>query len=223
MNLVRVWGGGVYESDEFYDVCDELGLLVWQDFAFACAAYPEIEPIRSEVVAEARDKRRPALGPPSLVLWNGNNENIWLHGRRRLGRGPRRPRLGTRLLPRPAADDRRRGRPSRFYTVASPWSGSESLFANDVDHETHHSWDVWNRLSDEHYRDSVPRFVSEFGWQAPPAWRTLRDAVTDEPLRVDAPGVVHHQKADDGMAKLAAGSHRGSARWTRRSSTAGTT
>lgn len=205
VNLIRVWGGGVYESDEFYDVCDELGLLVWQDFAFACAAYPEIEPIRSEVVAEARDNVARLSGHPSLVLWNGNNENIWLHDVDGWGEV-----LGDRgwgldyyldLLPTivDAVD------PSRFYTVASPWSGSESLFANDVDHETHHSWDVWNRLSDEHYRDSVPRFVSEFGWQAPPAWRTLRDAVTDEPLRVDAPGVVHHQKADDGMAKLARG------------------
>lgn len=205
VNLVRVWGGGVYESNDFYDVCDELGLLVWQDFPFACSAYPEGEPIRSEVIAEARDNVARLARHPSLVLWNGNNENIWLHDADGWGE-----ELGDRgwgldyyldLLPTivDAVD------PSRFYTVASPWSGDEALFANDVDHETHHSWDVWNRLSDEHYRDSVPRFVSEFGWQAPPAWRTLREAVTDEPLRVDAPGVVHHQKAADGMAKLARG------------------
>ncbi|MBA8989732.1 beta-mannosidase [Curtobacterium pusillum] len=204
-NLVRVWGGGVYESNDFYEVCDELGLLVWQDFLFACSAYPEVEPIRSEVIAEARDNVARLARHPSLVLWNGNNENIWLHDVDGWG-----DELGDRgwgldyyldLLPTivDAVD------PSRFYTVASPWSGSESLFANDVDHETHHSWDVWNRLSDDHYRDSVPRFVSEFGWQAPPAWRTLRDAVTDEPMRVDSPGVVHHQKAADGMAKLARG------------------
>jgi len=205
VNLVRVWGGGVYESDDFYDVCDEAGLLVWQDFAFACAAYPEIEPIRSEVVAEARDNVARLAGHPSLVVWNGNNENIWLHdadgwadvlGDRGWGLDYYLDLLPTIV---DAVD------PSRFYTVASPWSGSESLPANDVDHETHHSWDVWNRLSDDHYRDSVPRFVSEFGWQAPPAWRTLREAVTDEPLRVDSPGVVHHQKADDGMGKLARG------------------
>ncbi len=205
VNLVRVWGGGVYESHDFYEACDELGLLVWQDFPFACAAYPEIEPIRSEVVAEARDNVARLARHPSLVVWNGNNENIWLHEVDGWG-----ATLGDRgwgldyyldLLPTivDAVD------PSRFYTVASPWSGSESLFANDVDHETHHSWDVWNRLSDEHYRDSVPRFVSEFGWQAPPAWRTLRDAVTDEPMTPTSPGVVHHQKAAEGMAKLARG------------------
>ncbi|GAA1494245.1 glycoside hydrolase family 2 protein [Curtobacterium herbarum] len=204
-NLVRVWGGGVYESHDFYQRCDELGLLVWQDFLFACAAYPEVEPIRSEVIAEARDNVGRLARHPSLVVWNGNNENIWLHDADGWGE-----ELGDRgwgldyyldLLPTivDAVD------PSRFYTVASPWSGAESLAANDVDHETHHSWDVWNRVSDEHYRDSAPRFVSEFGWQAPPAWRTLRDAVTDEPMTPTSPGVVHHQKADDGMGKLARG------------------
>ncbi|WP_439693635.1 glycoside hydrolase family 2 protein [Curtobacterium sp. SP.BCo] len=205
VNLLRVWGGGVYESNDFYEVCDELGLLVWQDFPFACSAYPEGEPIRSEVIAEARDNVARLSRHPSLVVWNGNNENVWLHDVDGWG-----DTLGDRgwgldyyldLLPTivDAVD------PSRFYTVASPWSGAESLEPNDVDHETHHSWDVWNRLPDTAYRDSVPRFVSEFGWQAPPAWRTLRDAVTDEPLRVDSPGVVHHQKAADGMGKLARG------------------
>jgi len=205
VNLVRVWGGGVYESRDFYEVCDELGLLVWQDFAFACAAYPEVEPIRSEVIAEARDNVARLSRHPSLVVWNGNNENIWLHevdgwaetlGDRGWGLDYYLDLLPTIV---DAVD------PSRFYTVASPWSGSESLFANDVDHETHHSWDAWNRLPDAAYRDSVPRFVSEFGWQAPPAWRTLRDAVTDSPMAVDSPGVVDHQKAVDGMGKLARG------------------
>src|SRR5699024_9452560 len=54
-NLIRVWGGGLYETDEFYDLCDDLGLMVWQDFTFACAAYPEDEPLRGEILAEARD------------------------------------------------------------------------------------------------------------------------------------------------------------------------
>ncbi|WFR68080.1 hypothetical protein P9139_07070 [Curtobacterium flaccumfaciens] len=205
VNLVRVWGGGVYESGDFYGVCDELGLLVWQDFPFACSAYPEVEPIRSEVVAEARDNVARLSRHPSLVVWNGNDENIWLHDADGWDASLEGRGWGLDyyldLLPTivDAVD------PSRFYTVASPWSGSESLPANDVDHETHHSWDVWNRLSDDHYRDSVPRFVSEFGWQAPPAWHTMRSAVADEPLRVDSPGVVHHQKAADGMAKLARG------------------
>ncbi|PYY33835.1 glycoside hydrolase family 2 protein [Curtobacterium sp. MCJR17_055] len=204
-NLVRVWGGGVYESHDFYELCDERGLLVWQDFPFACAAYPEDEPLRGEVIAEAQDNVARLSRHPSLVVWNGNNENIWLHDVDGWGDelGDRPWGLGYYLDLLPTIVDA--VDPSRFYTVASPWSGSESIEPNHVDHETHHSWDVWNRVSDDHYRDSVPRFVSEFGWQAPPAWRTLRDAVTDEPMTPTSPGVVHHQKAADGMAKLARG------------------
>jgi beta-mannosidase len=77
VDLVRVWGGGIYESEDFYDVCDELGLLVWQDFLFACAAYPEEQPLRGEVEAEARENVVRLMPHPSLVLWNGNNENLW--------------------------------------------------------------------------------------------------------------------------------------------------
>lgn len=77
IDLVRVWGGGIYESDAFYDACDELGLMVWQDFLFACAAYPEEQPLRGEVDAEARENVVRLMPHPSLVLWNGNNENLW--------------------------------------------------------------------------------------------------------------------------------------------------
>ncbi|WIB64086.1 glycoside hydrolase family 2 protein [Curtobacterium sp. MCBD17_040] len=204
-NLVRVWGGGVYESRDFYEECDARGLLVWQDFLFACSAYPEGEPMRSEVIAEARDNVARLSRHPSLVVWNGNNENIWLHDdmgwAAELGDRPWGLDYYLDLLPTivDAVD------PSRFYTAASPWSGDERVYANDVDHETHHSWQVWNQIGDEHYRDSVPRFVSEFGWQAPPQWRTIREAVDDEPMTPTSPGVVHHQKAEDGMGKLARG------------------
>ena len=95
--------------------------------------------------------------------------------------------------------------PSRPYSAGSPWSGSWAHVPNDPDHQTFHSWDVWNREDYLHYRDSAPRFVSEFGWQAPPAWRTLRDAVTDDPITPNSPGVLHHQKAIAGNDKLAKG------------------
>lgn len=77
VDLVRVWGGGIYEDRAFYDTCDELGLMVWQDFLFACAAYPEEQPLRSEIEAEARENVSRLMSHPSLVLWNGNNENLW--------------------------------------------------------------------------------------------------------------------------------------------------
>jgi beta-mannosidase len=76
VNLLRVWGGGTYESDDFYDLCDEQGVLVWQDFLFACAGYPEDEPLFSEVAAEAREAVSRLAPHPSLALWCGGNEAI---------------------------------------------------------------------------------------------------------------------------------------------------
>ena len=78
-NMLRVWGGGIYETDDFYNICDELGVMVWQDFPFACAMYPEEEPFATEVEAEARENVARLSSHPSLVLWNGNNENLWAY------------------------------------------------------------------------------------------------------------------------------------------------
>ncbi|WP_406262095.1 glycoside hydrolase family 2 protein [Streptomyces chartreusis] len=208
VDLVRVWGGGIYESEDFYDACDELGLLVWQDFPFACAAYPEEQPLRGEVEAEARENVVRLMPHPSLVLWNGNNENLW--GFRDWGWEPRLAGdswgegyyLG--VLPRVVAELD----PTRPYTAGSPWSGSWDRHPNDPAHGTHHSWEVWNRRDHADYRLSVPRFVAEFGWQAPPAYATLRRALPDEELAPDSPGMLHHQKADDGNGKLRRGLER---------------
>ncbi|MEU1024086.1 glycoside hydrolase family 2 protein [Streptomyces sp. NPDC005904] len=207
-DLVRVWGGGIYEDDAFYDACDELGLMVWQDFLFACAAYPEEQPLRGEVEAEARENVVRLMPHPSLVLWNGNNENLW---------GFRdwqweEPLAGDSwgegyylgLLPRVVAELD----PTRAYSAGSPWSGSWAHHPNDPDHGTYHSWEVWNRQDYTEYLANVPRFVSEFGWQAPPALATLRRALPGESLAPDSPGMLHHQKAEDGNAKLRRGLER---------------
>jgi beta-mannosidase len=202
IDLVRVWGGGIYEDDAFYDVCDALGLMVWQDFLFACSAYPEEQPLRGEVEAEARDNVVRLMPHPSLVLWNGNNENLW--GFRDWDWEPALAGdswgegyyLG--LLPRVVAELD----PTRPYTAGSPWSGSWDHHPNDPAHGTHHSWEVWNRQDYAEYRASVPRFVAEFGWQAPPALATLRRALPGEDLAPDSPGMLHHQKAEDGNGKL---------------------
>ncbi|MET8947018.1 glycoside hydrolase family 2 protein [Streptomyces sp. NPDC004542] len=208
IDLVRIWGGGIYEDDAFYDVCDELGLMVWQDFLFACSAYPEEQPLRGEVEAEARENVVRLMPHPSLVLWNGNNENLW--GFRDWGWEPELAGdswgegyyLG--LLPRVVAELD----PTRPYTAGSPWSGSWDHHPNDPAHGTHHSWEVWNRRDFAEYRDSVPRFVAEFGWQAPPALATLRRALPGEDLAPDSPGMLHHQKAEDGNGKLNRGVER---------------
>ncbi|WP_416903623.1 glycoside hydrolase family 2 protein [Micromonospora echinospora] len=204
VNLVRVWGGGVHESDAFYDACDELGLLVWQDFLFACAAYPEEEPIRSEVLAEARENVVRLSSHPSLAIWNGNNENLWMRLDKDWAAQPGGELTwGERYYLEWLPELLRQLDPTRPYTEGSPWSGSWAHDPNDTDHQTFHSWDAWNEDDYTVYRDSSPRFVSEFGWQGAAAWRTLRDAITDPELRVDADNVRHHQKAIDGHAKLA--------------------
>ncbi|GAA4965931.1 glycoside hydrolase family 2 protein [Actinoplanes utahensis] len=206
VNLVRVWGGGIYEDRAFYELCDELGLLVWQDFLFACACYPEDEPIFSEVVAEARENVTRLSPHPSLITWNGNNENLWLHDAMNWAAEPGGgeswgEKYYLQTLPAIVAELD----PTRPYQAGSPWSGSWEHAPNSPDHQTFHSWEVWNREDYGNYRDSAPRFVSEFGWQAPPAWTTLRDAVSDDPMLPDSPGVLHHQKAEDGNGKLARG------------------
>jgi len=210
VNLVRVWGGGIYEADDFYDECDERGLLVWQDFLFACACYSEEDPLRSEVIAEVRDNVTRLAPHPSLVLWNGGNENLWgfvdwewevrLDGRT-WGDG-----FYHRLLPELLAELD----PGRPYVPGSPFSpaaaaGEEVRHPNDAAHGLMHVWDVWNERDYLAYREHRPRFASEFGWQGPPAWSTLRRSVSDDPLTPESPGMLVHQKAMEGQRKLERG------------------
>ncbi|ROS79141.1 glycoside hydrolase family 2 protein [Cellulomonas sp. PhB143] len=205
VNMLRIWGGGIYEKDELFDVCDELGVLVWQDFLFACSAYPETEELVAEVDAEARENVARLMPHPSLALWNGNNENIWGF----FDWGWKEPLDGKDwglgyyldVLPRAVAETD----PSRPYWAGSPYSGTMDRHPNDPAYGNHHSWEVWNREDYTAYADERPRFVSEFGYQAPPAWSTLAASVDDDPVLFDSPGVLHHQKAVDGNGKLASG------------------
>ena len=204
IDLLRIWGGGLYETDDFYDLCDELGILVWQDFLFACAAYNE-EALAVEVEAEARDNVQRLTPHPSLVLWNGNNENIWGHedwgwkaalGDQSWGAG-----FYFDLLPRIVAEVDG----TRPYWPGSPWSGNHERHPNDPDHGCMHIWDVWNSADYSVYRDYIPRFAAEYGWQAPATYTTLREAVDDPALASLGPMMHTHQKAANGDAKLATG------------------
>ena len=204
-NTLRVWGGGLYESDDFYNLADRLGLIIWQDFPFACAAYPEDEPFASEVEAEARDNIARLMRHPSLALWCGNNENIEGHqhwgwpaelGDLTWGAG-----FYHDLLPRVLAEVD----PARPYWPGSPYSGSPERDVHDPATGTVHIWTVWGSKDYTHYADYTPRFVAEFGFQGPPAYATLRASVSDDPLAADSPGVLHHQKAHEGNQKLLTG------------------
>lgn len=204
LNLVRVWGGGIYESDDFFDACDELGLLSWQDFLFACAAYAEEEPLRSEIEAEARDNVTRIAHHASLALLTGNNENLWGYEdwdwKRRLDGKTWGEYYYYELFPA-VIDELTQHVP---YAPGSPFS-PHGEHPNDPKHGTMHIWDLWNNLDWPHYRDYEPRFVAEFGWQGPPAWTTLTRAISDAPLTPESPGMIIHQKATEGNVKLVSG------------------
>lgn len=202
-NLLRVWGGGIWETGDFYDVCDERGILVWQDFPLACAAYSEEEPIRSEILAEARENVTRLAPHPSLILWNGGNENIWGYEdwgwKEQLDGATWGARYYYHDFPELLAELD----PTRPYHPGSP---SSPLFAgvhpNDDRHGTRHEWDAWNREDYTHHDNFVPRFCSEFGWQAPPAWTTLTGTLAPEDLDKESAAFLLHQKAEDGNGKL---------------------
>lgn len=204
-NFLRVWGGGRYESEDFYDLADELGLLVQQDFLFACAAYPEEEPIAGEVAAEAREQVVRLAHHPSLALWTGNNENIWGHADWGWAATLRGRSWGAgyyfETLPRIVAELD----PTRPYWPGSPYSGGPDRHPNDPAHGTTHIWDVWNTRDYTRYADYRPRFVAEFGFQGPPTYATFRRAISDEPPHPYSPSALHHQKATDGSSKLLRG------------------
>ena len=198
-NLIRVWGGGVFEDDAFYAACDESGMLVWQDFLFACAAYPEEAPFTEEVEAEARDNVSRLMHHASLAIWNGNNENLWfwflhdwetvLEGRS-WGEG-----FYFDVLPRVIADLD----PARAYICGSPSSGDRWREPNDPTRGVVHSW-----LPDDYrdYNGVRPRFVSEFGFQGPPTRATFDAAVHETAPAPFSRGTVQRQKAEGGTERI---------------------
>lgn len=199
-NAIRVWGGGLYEPSFFYGLCDELGLLVWQDFMFACALYPEEPPFPGLVEAEARAIVERLSPHPSVVLYCGGNECVW--GYQRWGW---KERLlpgqtwgiwyWTDLLPRVLAELD----PTRPYWPNSPWSGSVDTDVLDPDRGDRHTWDA----AIDGYRDLVPRLVSEFGHQSPASAASWRGAIAGpEPLAADSPASIHRQRATGGNAAM---------------------
>ena len=197
MNMVRVWGGGIYETEDFYDVCDELGLLVWQDFAFACTLYPVDEAFAELVRPEAEAQIRRIRHRASLALWCGNNE-IWLLNPRVTGDTAEAEllagyeRLFHEVLPEAVAS----GDPSTAYWPSSPWR-REGALGHEAGEKTGdtHFWDVWHsRHPVKDYEKWNFRFVSEFGMQSyssPATNATFSDAKDNN---VFGPVMENHQK-----------------------------
>ena len=202
VDLLRVWGGGLYEQEAFYEACDELGVMVWQDFALACAAYPEEEPFALEFEAEARDNVIRLSAYPSLVLWNGNNENLWGHEDWGWEAQLQGRTWGSdyyyRVFPEIVAELD----PTRPYWPGSPSSGPKDLYPNDPNYGCIHIWDVWNARDYTCYDDYSPRFVSEFGYQGPATYATWARALAPEDRSATSEAMLVHQKAAGGNTKL---------------------
>ena len=209
MNTLRIWGGGLYESELLYALCDELGILVWQDFTTACAAYSELDPLRSEFEAEAREHIVRLAWHPSLVHWNGSNENV--EGYHHWGWQEHIPEGAgwglayyTELFPSLLAELD----PTRSYTPTSPYSRPLPEDPRNPDHGTVHNWVAWASEEDNdytRYRDTVPRFSAEFGYQGPANYATVARAITERPLDADSETMLSHQKAEGGQDKLRRG------------------
>jgi beta-mannosidase len=199
MNMIRVWGGGIYESDTFYDLCDRLGLMVWQDFMFACGEYPQDERFLKGVRAESEQAIKRLRNHPSIVLWCGNNECEWLFCVENPGKHPDEmtgARIFRDLLPQ-ACKDHDGTRP---YWRSSPFG---SGFPNDESNGNHHQWLVWSFWKDfREYEKDNARFVTEFGFQAPANVKTMESCTAPEDRHPQSRVVEHHNKQVGGPERL---------------------
>jgi len=164
-NMLRVWGGGLVEYEDFYNLCDELGIMLWHDFQFACGHYPEDSRFLNMVEGEVEATIRRLRNHPSIILWCGNNENEMFDYLS--GFGLTRPKLNFELIPKAVS----RLDPSRPYWPSSPWGGENP---NDMNEGDRHNWEVYHGMVPiEGYLEDRARFLSEFGMQAAPSIKTM--------------------------------------------------
>ncbi|MFO7180105.1 MAG: hypothetical protein DIU78_015510 [Pseudomonadota bacterium] len=201
MNMLRVWGGGLYESSAFYDAADELGLLVWQDFPFACSYYPDDAAAQEAIRAEARAEVARIQHHVSLALYCGNNENLTMWEDKWGVAANHPPRYyGEAIYERVLPEVLEELDPERPYVPSSPCGGER---ANSGGSGDQHYWDVWHGRGDyPFYADSTARFASEFGFAAAPGPRAFARMLPDvpEPLSLDVrhPIARFHDKTAKG-------------------------
>ena len=199
MNMLRIWGGGIYEQPIFYNICDELGLLIWQDFMFACSSYPENDFFMENVRQEAREKVADLQHHPSIALWCGNNENEWIWYRQ--GRGSYEKMPGFKIFHHELKEIVRNLDPLRPYWPTTPF-GSE-VDPNDKASGNRHSWDIWSYWVDyEDVTHDESLFVSEFGFQGPANINTLNSVLEKENRQVQDELFDFHNKQDEGNERL---------------------
>jgi beta-mannosidase len=211
MNMLRVWGGGVYADDQFYEECDKNGILVWQDFMFACAMYPGDDRFLSSVKKEVIDNVNRLQNHACIALWCGNNEideawhnwgwqkqyNYSLADSTRIWKDYEA--LFHLLIPKTL--DSLLSKDKNIYWPSSPsigWGRKESLTQGDS-----HYWGVWWGMQPfEMYKEKTGRFVSEYGFQGMPDISTFRKFARENELNLASVAVKHHQKHPTGYKTI---------------------
>ncbi|MEA3326845.1 MAG: glycoside hydrolase family 2 protein [Chloroflexota bacterium] len=198
-NMIRVWGGGFYESDEFYDLCDKYGILVWQDFIFSCSIYPFNDPVfidnvHKEVIDNVERIRHRA----SLAIWCGNNEMDWGWEIWGWSEGDyddyceAYKRFFYRTLPEWLSELD----PDTPYWYSSPTSGTPFVESNSNSKGDAHYWEVWHGAKPfSAYREQYPRFMSEFGFQSLPPLKTIRTYASEDHWNLTDYMIEHHQRS----------------------------
>jgi len=205
--MIRVWGGGIYEEQAFYDACDELGILVWQDFMFGCGNYPAFPEILDSIKTEAEENVKLLRHHPSIIIWAGNNEDYQYAESEKLTYNleDKDPESWLKtdfparyIYEKILADVCKELCPDVHYHFGSPWSGKDTTDPTVGDM---HQWNVWHG-SQEKYQDFdklVGRFVSEFGMEAFPSIKTIESFLPlgkDDPDRFAQSSTVDfHNKA----------------------------
>ncbi|RME82966.1 MAG: glycoside hydrolase family 2 protein, partial [Caldilineae bacterium] len=205
MNMLRVWGGGIYEEDVFYDLCDELGICVWQDFMFACAAYPTFDSEWMETVHhEVEDNVRRLRHHACLALWCGNNEleqglvgDAWTEHTMSWADYSK---LFDQMIPEIV----HRLDPETDYWPSSPHTPvGDRRFFNDPRSGDAHIWDVWHgKQPFEFYRTCFHRFISEFGFQSFPEPRTVYAFTEPRDRNITSYVMEHHQRSGIGNSTI---------------------
>ncbi len=202
INMLRIWGGGYYEAGEFYELCDQLGIMVWQDFMFACAYYPDRQWFLTEVKNEATAIIKQLRNHPCLALWCGNNEIDWMHSTGKLGKGRKfyGKAIYHQLLPRLVADLD----PDTDYIPTTPLGQRDKLKINQP--LTTHQWDVWSGHQPiRQYLcppQNIPTFVTEFGLQSLPRMETIKNLCPPDQLRIGSFLIEKHNYQLDGNSRL---------------------
>jgi beta-mannosidase len=202
-NAIRVWGGGYYPDDFFYDICDELGLMVWQDFMFACATYDLSDEFEENIVEEFKDNIKRIRHHASLGLWCGNNEMEMFVKQREWVTKDRQVadyiKMYEYLIPKAL----KKYDPNTFYWPASPSSGGSFDDPNDENRGDVHYWDVWhgNKPFSE-YRKFYFRYASEFGFESFPAMKTIETFTLPEDRNAFSYVMEKHQRCNSANGKI---------------------